>query len=1033
MKHNKRSAKMFSWILAAAMIFSLTSGIGISPSVYAADTNDSAVQTSEDTAAAPESTTSGDTAAVPESTTSGDTAVVPESTGSASWQSYRLSAYNNTDTTYSEPEQHVVLTLTYAQPVTITDEAALNNSIFGTDPTLILTIAGSSITDSDYYRPCTYSVSGSDLMIDMGNVVDPSNNNALGFTAIYNGSFTASGSISGISVGGTAVSSDVNIAETRIPVGVEFSKVSGWDTNAVTMQVSHKANVRAMYHFAVYKVIDDTASPATVVPVTAGTGQMNAYTMTSHAHMFYTMTTANLAKNIVSVMSSSLPTGYTASLDGSNFTVTSSDSADKLRVYMYDDNFIQSNDCQLQISDPGVSFAADDDGTVSDSLSGTGSVYFKLNVTNPDGLAAWAANATLTVDGIAYTVVMSEPSSYTVVNSKTGKSTYYAYLEKYVGRRGTTYYLNIATSPLNCSGGQATKHIIAIDDKIGSSISQEVTLYKYAANSFRVRYIDENGNIAISKMYTMDQLKNKFASVTQDYSTVCTMAGVRTFQAEGVLLEDLLNDCGIAIDDNMTIQLRTNDSTTQGINDPGDRIGEITEGYYSPSSFDDDGSLSQGSGQFDSTDLFAARYYYPSVYDDTTTFSDLGGSTIYSSLKSISGQLIRNWGTYADTSAKLRKVLPATADKTAVTPLIAWQYTESIFGSDGKAISTTYDSTVSNEKSFRFLFGIKEENGEVALQTTTWSATYEAFGIDFIENSEAVTNAKDAISAITDPVTLDSKDVIDSARTAFDAVPEADQNKVSNYNTLWNAEAEYGILNTTDLINKIGTPVTKDSGDAIAAARAAYDALSDDSKEKVTNYDTLTAAETAFAATRVSNIFTDVHSTDWFNEGVQFVYDNGIMTGKNAATFAPNTVMTRAEFVTILYRMAGSPSVTYTDKFKDVAENTFYASAVLWASQKNVGIVNGYVNGNFGPSDPITREQLTLMLFRYAKLSGLDTSASNDLSSFPDKGNVSGFAADSMKWAVGAGLITGDSGKLNPQGTATRGQAATIIYRLLKK
>jgi len=1033
MKHNKRSAKLFSWILAAAMIFSLTSGIGISSSVYAADTSDNAVQADSaqaDTAQA--DTVQTDTVQTDTAQASEDQAVVPESAATASWQSYKLSAYNNTDTTYSEPEQHVVLTLTYAQPVTITDEKALNNSIFGTDPTLTLTIAGSSITDSDYYRPCTYGASGNDLLIDIGNVVDTANNNALAFTAIYNGSFTASGSISGISVGGAAVSSDVNIAETRIPVGVAFSKVSGWDTNTVTMQVSHAANVRAMYHFAVYKVIDDTASPASVIPVTAGTGQMNAYTMTSHAHMFYKMTTADLAKNIVSVMNSNLPTGFSASLDGSNFTVTSADSTDKLRVYMYDDNFIQSNDCQLQISDPGISFAADDDGTVSDSLSGTGSVYFKLNVTNPDELAAWAANAKLTVDGISYTVVMKEPSSYTYTSSS-GKKTYYAYIEKYVGRRGTTYYLNLATEPLDCSAGQATKHTIVINDAIGSSITQEVTLYKYAANSFRVRYIDENGNIAISKMYTMDQLKSKFTAVTQDYSTVCTMAGVRTFQAEGVLLNDLLKDCGITIDDNMTIQLRTNDSTTQGINDPGDRVGEITEGYYSPSSFDDDGSLSQGSGQFDSTDLFAARYYYPSVYDDTTTFSDLGDSTIYSSLKSISGQLIRNWGTYADTSSKLRKILPTTADKTLVTPLIAWQYSESIFGSDGKAISTTYDSTLSNEKSFRFLFGIKEENGEVALQTTTWSATYEAFGIDIIENSAAVNTAKDKISVITDPVTLDSKDVIDAARTAFDAVPKADQNKVSNYNTLWNAEAAYGVLNTTDLISKIGTPVTKDSGDAIAAARAAYDALSDDSKKEVTNYDTLTAAETAYAATRVSNIFTDVNSSDWFNSGVQFVYDNGIMTGKNAATFAPNAVMTRAEFVTILYRMAGSPSVTYTDKFKDVPEKAFYTNSVLWASQKEVGIANGYGNGNFGPSDTITREQLTLMLYRYAKLKGLDTSAANDLSSFPDKSSVSGFAVDSMKWAVGAGLISGDGGKLKPQGTATRGQAATIIYRLLKK
>ena len=1008
MKHGKHSAGIWGSIMAVLMIFSLICGTGSVPSVYAADIHGSSEERSEDTVSA------------------------LENPAAVSFQSYKLSAYNDPDTAYTEPEQHVLLTLTFSGPVTISDEDVLNSSLFGANPSLTITIAGRSISDSTYYRPCTYSVSGCDLLIDIGNVIVSGENHAFASTSIYNGSFTASGSISGISVNGTAVSSDVNISETRIPAGIEFTNVSGWNTNQVTMKVSHTANVRADYHFVVYNAITKTIQPPTVVPVTPDTGQMNAYTETENADHYNTMTTSDLASDIVSEMKRSLPAGYSASLDGSNFTVTSDNSADKLLIYVYDDNFIQSDRVYLATPDPGIGFVSIAGIGLTSTLNGTGTVIYGIHVNDTTGLAAWAANAAMTVDGIPYKIVLQEPSSYTVTDSTTGEKTNFAYLKK--GSNQNDYYMILASSPLDCSGSQTTNHTIAITDKIGPALTGYVRINNFAANTFRVRYIDENEDTVSSKLYSLDELKTKFTSVTQDYTIADTTSGLHTVHAEGVPLNDLLSDCGITINDNMTVEVRSNEATIMHQNNPDDSVGDLSEGYYEHNpSLTSISTMLRGIGQIDSADLFDARYYYPSVYDNSTTYSGLNGSTIYDTLKSVGGMLLQTDGQNADTSEKLRKALASSADKEAVTPLIAWQYSESVFGSDGTAVNTSYDSRIAEDNSFRFLLGMKEENGEASLQPTALYANKYVFGIDIIENGEAVKNAREKINAITEPVTLADKDVIEAARTAYDAVPSESRYKVNNWNILNTAETEYGALYVTDLINKIGTPVTKDSGAAITAARNAYDALSYDSKSKVANYDVLTAAETAFRATRVSNIFTDVHEKDWYNDSVQFVYDNNIMTGKSAAVFAPEATMTRAEFVTVLYRMSGSPGIAYTDKFNDVPENMFYSLPVLWASQESTGIVYGYGNGNFGPNDTITREQLTVMLFRYAKHKGIDISAADDLSSFPDKNRVNSFALDSMQWAVGTGLITGDGGRLNPQGTATRGQAATIIYRLMKK
>ena len=176
--------------------------------------------------------------------------------------------------------------------------------------------------------------------------------------------------------------------------------------------------------------------------------------------------------------------------------------------------------------------------------------------------------------------------------------------------------------------------------------------------------------------------------------------------------------------------------------------------------------------------------------------------------------------------------------------------------------------------------------------------------------------------------------------------------------------------------------------------------------------------------------FTDVHLDNWYYNSVEYVYRNGIMTGLTQTRFGPAEKLARAQFSTILYRMEGAPDVSYSAEFPDVAEGQFYTSAVMWASE--AGVVSGYANGRFGPADNITREQMAVMMFRYAKYKEYDISASDDLSGFPDSESVSAFSREAMEWAVGAGLISGSQGMLVPQGSANRAECATIIMRFME-
>ena len=173
--------------------------------------------------------------------------------------------------------------------------------------------------------------------------------------------------------------------------------------------------------------------------------------------------------------------------------------------------------------------------------------------------------------------------------------------------------------------------------------------------------------------------------------------------------------------------------------------------------------------------------------------------------------------------------------------------------------------------------------------------------------------------------------------------------------------------------------------------------------------------------------FTDVHESDWFYDDVVFAYENGLFSGTSDTTFSPNTSMTRAMLVTVLYRLEGQPAVNGRSGFSDVQYNGYYEDAVTWAADN--GIVNGTSTSTFSPNVNVTREQMAAILYRYAQYKKYNTAASSSLNSFSDHTSVSGYAVASLQWSVAEKLVNGSNGKLMPTGNASRAQVAAILHR----
>jgi len=180
-----------------------------------------------------------------------------------------------------------------------------------------------------------------------------------------------------------------------------------------------------------------------------------------------------------------------------------------------------------------------------------------------------------------------------------------------------------------------------------------------------------------------------------------------------------------------------------------------------------------------------------------------------------------------------------------------------------------------------------------------------------------------------------------------------------------------------------------------------------------------------------TNPFSDVSQDMWYYDAVKFVSENELMNGVGNGKFDPGGSMTRAMFVTVLYRMSDENTVEDASVFSDVSPNAWYGNAVSWAYAN--GIVNGYGNGLFGPDTAVTREQLVVMLYHFANYMDFDITASSSMEDFTDTDDISSWASDAMSWAVGVGILSGDDNHhLNPQATATRAENATILKNLIQ-
>lgn len=191
---------------------------------------------------------------------------------------------------------------------------------------------------------------------------------------------------------------------------------------------------------------------------------------------------------------------------------------------------------------------------------------------------------------------------------------------------------------------------------------------------------------------------------------------------------------------------------------------------------------------------------------------------------------------------------------------------------------------------------------------------------------------------------------------------------------------------------------------------------------------------TRCGASRPETRFVDVKPGSWYYKSIVYAVSNGLMNGVGDSKFEPEEGMTRAMLVTVLWRYEGSPKQR-PSTFSDVRRGQWYSEAVSWAAKN--GIVTGVGDNKFEPDTQITREQIATILYRYAQKKRADTSARGSLSAFPDNGKVNGWAKTALQWCVGEGLIggTNENGRvyLDPQGTATRAQVATILMRYIEK
>lgn len=385
--------------------------------------------------------------------------------------------------------------------------------------------------------------------------------------------------------------------------------------------------------------------------------------------------------------------------------------------------------------------------------------------------------------------------------------------------------------------------------------------------------------------------------------------------------------------------------------------------------------------------------------------------------------------------------------------------TVTLTGYEGDTLKLTADQipSVGNKPDDTYMEGswdVTPDTETAITGATTYTYTYGDAA------AKEVTDAINNLPAAAD-IKLSDKDAVEAARASYEALPDERKTNVSadTLKKLTDAEDALGAIQSAleNLSRAIAEAeeflFTIEGPEEYAGIRSFLDEGIKAAKDVAANAD-VTKAETEDAISDLKlvleeaknakkavdnqNPFTDIKIGTWQYKAAKAVYDKGIMTGTGTVgdrvIFSPNKNMNRSQFVQALYSMDGKPAVTYVQKFKDVKEGDWFASAVTWASDN--GIAAGNADGTFGVNGQITREQLALMLYKYAQYKKYDTSIkpTTDLSQFTDKDKVHSWAYDAVRWAVERGIISGKGSaetglRIDPTKGATRIECAAMINR----
>ena len=390
---------------------------------------------------------------------------------------------------------------------------------------------------------------------------------------------------------------------------------------------------------------------------------------------------------------------------------------------------------------------------------------------------------------------------------------------------------------------------------------------------------------------------------------------------------------------------------------------------------------------------------------------------------------------------------PAPSGSTSIVAADGTKITADVKISSGTA-SVTADSTkLRGKDSFTLDLTADKTVHTVSLSGSTVSAMADAKnGTELILPTGSITLDRDTLTSLASAAKTDGTIRISVKSTESTALNDAQRKLMPKGGTLLDAAAytqsANGAQSRVHELNGYATiTVPYQLGQNESAAHlVAYYLAENGSFEKLpVSYNAKTGMasfktthfSTFVVAHEYSSDFTDVALNSWFYNEVNTALANGWFKGTSNTAFSPNTGMTRAMLVQVLYRMNGG-TATANDKFSDVTADKWYAEAIAWASEN--GIVTGYADGTFKPDAQVTRQQLAAILYRYDAFTGHTPTANTSLDAFTDAASVESWAADAMRWANGTGLVTGVTPTtLVPNGTATRAQVAVILTRYTGK